>query len=69
MKKTEKADEPEEAEWTGTVSLGGSVSSKVIGRNKSGMPWKKSSKRSQFSKGPPIAYLKSMEEKARQKRI
>ena len=33
------------------------------------MPWKKGSKRSEFSKGPPISYLKSMEEKARLKRI
>ena len=41
----------------------------TVGRNKSGMPWKKSSKRSEFSKGPPVSYLKSMEEKARLKRI
>ena len=67
-KKTE-ATTTEEPEFKGSLSLGSNVSSKVVGRNKSGMPWKKSSSRSQFSKGPPIAYLKSMAEKERQKRI
>jgi len=57
-----------EEEWTGSVSLGTS-SKKIVGRNKCGMAWKKESKRSSFSKGPPIAYLKSMEEKERLKRI
>ena len=47
----------------------GSGRAQTVGRNKSGMPWKKGSKRSEFSKGPPISYLKSMEEKARLKRI
>ena len=64
------APEPvvEEPEWTGSVSLG-TNSKKAVGRNKCGMAWKKESKRSSFSKGPPIAYLKSMEEKERLKRI
>ena len=65
--KKEDAQEPE-PEVSGVISLGTSRGTEV-GRNKSGMPWKKSSKRSEFSKGPPIAYLKSMEEKARIKRI
>ena len=50
------------------VTLGSGIAL-TVGRNKSGMPWKKNSKRSEFSKGPPVSYLKSMEEKARLKRI
>ena len=60
--------EQEQPEYKGAISLGSTIG-KTVGRNKSGMPWKKSSKRSEFSKGPPVAYLKSMEEKARLKRI
>ena len=41
----------------------------TVGRNKSGQPWKKTSKKSEFHRGPPVSYLKSMEEKARLKRI
>ena len=57
-----------EPEFTGSVSLGTNTKL-TTGRNKCGMAWKKESKRSQFSKGPPISYLKSMEEKARNKRM
>ena len=68
-KKPEKEVEAQEdSKFTGVTSLG-TDSCVTIGKNKSGMPWKKSSKRSQFSKGPPISYLKSMEEKTRLKRI
>ena len=68
--KTKPEEPAKEPDFKGIVSLGGSsVASSTIGRNKSGMPWKKASKRSQFNKGPPISYLKSMEEKARLKRI
>ena len=55
-------------DFIGQKSLG-TIRSASVGRNKCGMPWKKSSKRSEFSRGPPVAYLKSMEEKARIKRI
>ena len=57
-----------EPEVSGCISLG-TVSNVTVGRNKGGQPWKKGSKRSEFSRGPPISYLKSMEEKARLKRI
>ena len=67
-KKDEDSEEWDEPDFKGIVALG-SVSSTTVGRNKSGMPWKKTSKRSNFTKGPPISYLKSMEEKARLKRI
>ena len=67
-KTTAEVAKEEEAEFKGCVSLGTTRSS-VTGRNKCGMAWKKQSKRSEFSRGPPIAYLKSMEEKARLKRI
>ena len=65
---TKESKEESEPEFKGSVSLGTSKA-RVIGRNKCGMPWKKSSKRSNFSKGPPVSYLKSMEEKERLKRI
>ena len=55
-------------DFIGQKSLG-TIRSASVGRNKCGMPWKKSSKRSEFSRGPPVSYLKSMEEKARIKRI
>ena len=60
VKKTvENVEKEKEVEVTGTISLG-TTSAQTTGRNKCGMAWKKESKRSQFSKGPPIAYLKSM---------
>ena len=44
-KKEEVAPEEEEVEFKGVTSLG--TNTKVtVGRNKSGMPWKKGSKRS-----------------------
>ena len=58
-KSVENLEKEKEVEVTGTVSLG-TTSAHATGRNKCGMAWKKESKRSQFSKGPPIAYLKSM---------
>ena len=56
-KPAEVIKEPEEPkeEFKGVVSLGTSTKMSV-GRNKCGMPWKKNSKRSAFSKGPPISY-------------
>ena len=71
-KPTEK--EPEvvtttsKVESTGAISLGSNQHVQV-GRNKCGMPWKKNSKRSQFSRGPKISFEKQMEEKERMKRI
>ena len=68
--KTTKTEAKEEVpdDFVGQKSLG-TVRATNVGRNKCGMPWKKSSKRSEFSRGPPVSYLKSMEEKARIKRI
>ena len=66
--------EPEKVQvnpdFVGTMSMGSTYSGpKTVGKNKSGMPWKKGSTRSKFSKGPSISYQRSIEERERLKRI
>ena len=63
-----KKEEAKKVDNFNGVSLG-TVQNVTIGRNKSGQPWKKCSKKSAFHKGPAISYEKSMELKAQMQRI
>ena len=54
-----------------SLSLGGQGGSLIVGRNKSGKPWKKSSKQSAFKtkKSIPKSYEKRMEETKKMKAL
>ena len=62
-------EKPAEPEFNGVVTLGGGDAKFNIGRNKSGMPWKKNSKRSEFKKGLRMTFAERKIEAARLKAL